>query len=100
MKRDDLVTIFKIHRADLGDRGVGDIAIFGSAARDDMDEFSDVDVLVEFKRPVGLFEFIRLKLQLEKWIGLQVDLVTPDAIRPAFREGILKEAIYIRDIFC
>ncbi len=98
MKREDLLSIFKLHQADLGDRGVGNIAIFGSAARDDMDDFSDVDVLVEFNRPVGLFEFIRLKLQLEKWIGLQVDLVTPDAIHPALRERILNEAVFIREI--
>ncbi len=95
MKREDLVSIFKLHQADLDDRGVADIAIFGSAARSDMDEFSDVDVLVEFNRPVGLFEFMRLKLQLEKWIGLQVDLVTPDALHPALRDRILKEAVHL-----
>lgn len=98
MKREDLLSIFKLHQADLDDRGVGNIAIFGSAARDDMDEFSDVDVLVEFNRPVGLFEFIQLKLQLEMWIGLKVDLVTPDAIHPALRERILNEAVFIREI--
>jgi uncharacterized protein len=52
-------------------------------------------VLVEFDRPVGLFEFIRLKYFLEKLTGCSVDLVTPDAIRPTMRANILSEAVYV-----
>jgi predicted nucleotidyltransferase len=44
---------------------------------------------------VGLFEFIRLKLYLEKLTGKSVDLVTPDALRPAMRDEILSEAVHV-----
>ena len=96
MKRNEIFVIISAHQADLRERGVKNLAVFGSVARGDSSESSDVDVLVEFNRPVGLFEFVRLKLLLEDWVGGQVDLVTPDAIHPALRERILKEAIYVR----
>lgn len=96
MKREAIFSIFSAHQAELLERGGKALAVFGSVARGDSNEFSDVDILVEFNRPVGLFEFVRLKQLLENWIGCQVDLVTPDAIHPALRERILKEAIYVR----
>ena len=96
MKREEVFNIISAHQAELLDRGVKDLAVFGSVARGDSSETSDVDILVEFNRAVGLFEFVRLKMLLEKWIGCRVDLVTLDAIHPALRERILKEAIYVR----
>ncbi len=83
------------HQADLRQRGVKRLAVFGSVARGEASSSSDIDVLVEFDRPVGLFEFIRLKLYLEDLSGCPVDLVTPDAIRPAMRASILSEAVYV-----
>jgi len=58
-------------------------------------EASDIDVLVEFeeKKPVGLFEFIRLRHFLQGILGCKVDLATPDALRKEMRAQILKEAI-------
>lgn len=94
----DLITIsslVKRHQADLRQRGVKTLAVFGSAARGEMTAESDIDVLVEFNRQVGLFEFIRLKIFLENITGRAVDLVTPDAIRPAMRTEILNEAVYV-----
>lgn len=96
MKPDDIFKIFDAHRAELIEFGVKDLAIFGSVARETATESSDVDILVEFSRPIGLFEFVRLKLTLEEWIGQPVDLVTPDALHPALRDRILKEAIHTR----
>jgi uncharacterized protein len=57
---------------------------------------SDVDILVEFNRLVGLFEFVRLKMLLEELLNRKVDLVTPDALHPALRDRILSEAILVR----
>jgi len=85
----------KKHLPDLHQRGVKSLAIFGSVARGDTTITSDIDVLVEFSRPVGLFEFIRLKYYLEELTSCRVDLVTRDAIRPAMREDILNEAVYV-----
>jgi predicted nucleotidyltransferase len=87
--------ILKRHQPDLHQRGVKSLAVFGSLARGEATPSSDIDVLVEFDRPVGLFEFIRLKLYLEELTGRSVDLVTPDALRPALRTNILNEAVYV-----
>jgi predicted nucleotidyltransferase len=83
------------HQDELHQRGVKSLAVFGSLARGEATSTSDIDMLVEFERPVGLFEFIRLKLYLEKLTGKSVDLVTPDALRPAMRDEILSEAVHV-----
>ncbi len=96
MDREDLFQIIRKHRSDLADRGVSSLAVFGSVARGTSSIGSDLDVLVEFGRPVGLFEFIRLKLFLEQITGYRVDLVTPDALHPVLKDQILGEAVYVR----
>ena len=73
--------------------GVSSLALFGSAARGEDRPDSDVDVLVEFGRPAGLFDFVRVRRRLEVALGRRVDLVTPDALRPAMRESILRDAV-------
>ena len=85
-------TLLKHHQAGLHQRGVRSLAVFGSLARGQETSASDIDVLVEFDRPVGLFEFIRLKLYLEELTGKSVDLVTPDALRPSMRTARSREA--------
>jgi predicted nucleotidyltransferase len=88
-------SLLKLHQSDLNQRGVRSLAVFGSLARGDATISSDMDVMVEFDRPVGLFEFIRLKFYLEDLTGLPVDLVTPDALHPSLRDNILNEAIRV-----
>ncbi|MBM4406235.1 MAG: nucleotidyltransferase family protein [Chloroflexi bacterium] len=70
------------------------LALFGSVARDRMRPGSDVDVLVEFSQPIGLFAFLDLKTELEHLLGRPVDLVTADALKPQMRDKILGEAIH------
>ena len=65
--------------------------IFGSMARGDWDAASDVDILVEFAQPVGLFKLVRLKNTLTDLLGREVDLVTPAALSPYLRDAILAE---------
>jgi len=72
---------------------VQSLSIFGSVARDEAGPDSDIDLLVEFDRPVGLFAFVRTKQYLEQILGSRVDLVTPDALRREFRESVLREAV-------
>lgn len=69
------------------------LALFGSVARNEAGPASDVDILVEFGEPVGLFEFVALKNYLEEILGNPVDLVTEDALKRQLRERILGEAI-------
>jgi hypothetical protein len=87
--------LLSVKRSELNHHGVKSLAVFGSVARGDATEFSDLDMLVEFVRPVGLFEFIRLKKFLEDLTGCKVDLVTQDALHPAMRDSILKECKHI-----
>ena len=94
MRRNEILGILSEHRKELERFGVKSLALFGSVACDEARSDSDVDILVEFSVPVGLFEFVRLKTYLEKLLNLPVDLVTPDAIRDEMREQILKEAVY------
>jgi len=94
MERNEILNILGEHWDDFGRFNVKSLALFGSVARNEARSDSDVDVLVEFSVPVGLFHFVRLKNYLEELLGAPVDLVTPDAIKDKMRENILKEAIY------
>lgn len=69
------------------------IGIFGSYARNEQREDSDIDIIVELDKPIGL-KFVDLKFFLEEKLGRRVDLVTPNAIRPQMREQIFKEVVY------
>ena len=93
MQRDQILRVLQAHRTELRALGVESLALFGSYARDTANADSDVDLLVEFNRPVGLFAYVHLQLQLEALLDSRVDLVTPDAVRPTMREQILQEAI-------
>ena len=66
MKRQEAITVLTNHQKSLKDFGVGSLMLFGSVARDEARPDSDVDLLVEFDRPVGLFTFVRLKRYLEE----------------------------------
>jgi predicted nucleotidyltransferase len=79
-------------RTELTRLGVRSLALFGSAARDEATPTSDIDLLVDFARPVGLFGFLRVKQHLEHLLGREVDLVTRDALKPQLREAILRDA--------
>jgi predicted nucleotidyltransferase len=74
---------------------VARLGFFGSYARGQQREDSDVDVLVEFQEPVG-FLFVHLADRLEELLGLPVDLVTPDAIRPNRRELIFGDLVDVK----
>lgn len=94
MRLAEALRILAEHREDLVQRHhVRELSIFGSVARDQAGPDSDVDLLVEFDRSVGLFAFARLKLELERWLGRHVDLATRAALHPRLRAGILSEAI-------
>jgi predicted nucleotidyltransferase len=71
---------------------VARLGFFGSYARGEQTASSDVDVLVEFARPVG-FQFIHLADRLEELFGCKVDLVTLDALRANRRQRILADLI-------
>ncbi len=73
---------------------VKSIAIFGSYAREEQTGKSDIDLLVEFEAPVGFFKFIELEDYLSEKLGVKVDLVTPDALKPLIKPQVMEEAVY------
>jgi predicted nucleotidyltransferase len=71
------------------------IGVFGSYVRGEQKRQSDVDLLVEFEEPVGLFEFMDLEMYLTDLLGVKVDLVSKKALKPHIGERILKEVAMI-----
>ena len=71
---------------------VAALYVFGSVARGDARESSDVDLLVEFERPATFAGFMDLKALLEDLLGVRVDLVTRAALRPRLRPQVEAEA--------
>jgi hypothetical protein len=95
MDRDSVLRILHTHRDDLSRMGVKSLALFGSVVRDEARPDSDVDLLVEFESPVGLFEFIGVQQYLEALLGCKVDLGTPRSLKPHIQERVLQEAILV-----
>ncbi|KAB8334269.1 nucleotidyltransferase [Scytonema tolypothrichoides VB-61278] len=93
MKRDEVLAIVTAHRQQLQAMGVKSLELFGSVARDEAGPDSDVDFLVEFDRPVGLFDFSKVRLYLEDVLGCSVDMGTQNALREHLREPVLKDVI-------
>lgn len=75
--------------------GVKSLALFGSVARNEAHPDSDVDLLVEFDRPVGLFGLFALQDYLETLLGCPVDLGTQRSLKPRLREQVMRELVYI-----
>lgn len=93
---DRIRRILARHKGELRERfGVKDIGVFGSYVKGEQRKGSDVDVLVEFEEPVGLFEFIALEDCLSDLLGVKVDLVSRKALKPRIGERILKEVVYV-----
>lgn len=74
--------------------GVSSLGIFGSAARGDFREESDVDIIVDFKKPIGI-EFIDLAEEIENRIPHKVDLVSRNGIKERYLQVIEPEIVYV-----
>lgn len=73
------------------------LRLFGSASRGEDRPESDVDLLVDFGKPKGFFELLRLERELEQFFGRRVDLLTEGGLSPYLREPILRSASVIFD---
>jgi uncharacterized protein len=83
--KSDLKTIFKVN----------EIGIFGSIARGEQKDTSDVDILVEFDKEADLLDLIGLSQFLEERLHRRVDVVPRKALRPELRERVLNEVKYL-----
>ena len=92
----DVQKVLQAHKEELRKRyGVKRIGVFGSYSRGEQKEDSDVDILVEFEKPVGLIDFVRLQEYLESLLGVKVDLVTKGALKKRIKERVLQEVKYV-----
>jgi uncharacterized protein len=74
---------------------VDEIGLFGSYVRNEQHSKSDVDVLVTFTETPDLFQFIELENYLTDLLGVKVDLVMKEGIKPRLKDRILSEAVYV-----
>ena len=96
MKRDDVLIKLKGQCQELTEQyGVASLFLFGSVARDDARPDSDVDLMVEFEQPIGLFQFIELQQRLEALLGCKVDLGTKRSLKVQFKDEVFQEAIRV-----
>ena len=93
MTRDQVLQCLAGARAELAGLGVRSLDLFGSVARGESGPDSDVDLLVDFDRPVGYFHLFEVQDRLEAFLGCKVDLVTQGGLRPELRQHILAEAV-------
>lgn len=70
-------------------------AVFGSFARNEANDQSDIDLLIETNQPVTLFDVLRLEKELGEVLHRKIDVVEYSAIKPGIRQNILNEAIAI-----
>ena len=85
-KREDILRIAAKH-------GARNVRIFGSAARGEADDQSDIDILVNLEPGRSLFDHAALILELEALLGRKVDVATEPGLKPRIRGRVLKEAV-------
>jgi uncharacterized protein len=96
MNRSTILNLLSEHQGEVRERfGVRQLALFGSAARDDLRVDSDIDVLVEFDGPATFDRYFDLKAYLEQLLGRPVDLVTDRGLKPRARRHVEKDLIRV-----
>jgi hypothetical protein len=92
----EIRTILESHKEEIYRAfGLKEIGLFGSVVRSEQKATSDIDILIEPAKPMGLFDFVRLKNYLSDLLGVKVDLVMKRALKPRIGEKILKEVLYV-----
>ena len=96
MNRAMILDLLNKHRDEFMHRfGARHLALFGSAARDELREDSDIDVLVGFEGPATFDRYVGLKDYLEDLFGAKVDLATEAMIKPRLRRHIEKDLLRV-----
>jgi predicted nucleotidyltransferase len=92
---DKTIAMLRSHEGDLRRFGVAHAAVFGSVARGEDQPGSDIDVLVELDRdrPMGMFEYARLKIYIGEILSGASDVVNRRTLKPLLRDSILRDAV-------
>jgi len=96
MTSQEVIAAIRTHQGELFQRfGVRSLSLFGSVARSEQSPNSDVDLLVEFHRPTGLFAFFTLQDELEELLHSRVDLATIEGLKPEIRGRVMSESVNV-----
>ena len=96
MNREEVLDILRTHKPTLAERfGVTELALFGSFARDEATDESDVDILVRYDGPATSRSYFGVQFYIEDLLGRRVDLVTHKALRSEFRPYVEREAVNV-----
>jgi uncharacterized protein len=92
----EIQSIVRVHVGELHQRfGIVSLAVFGSVARGEAKEESDVDILAVFDRSIGLLALCSAENYLIELLGIDVDLIPREDVRPELRDQIYSEAVAI-----
>jgi len=94
-RRDEILRLLAQHRPRYVELGVRSLAVFGSVARGEATDYSDVDVLVDFGGPARFSQYMDLKFLLEDLLGCKVDLVTERGLRDRVRPYVERDAVRV-----
>lgn len=95
MDQKQIIARIQAHRERLSELGVSSLSLFGSVARDDSTETSDIDLLVRFNGRTSFDRYMDLKLFLEDLLERRVDLVTEQALREEIRAQVEQELLRV-----
>lgn len=95
MRRGDVIRLIRDHQAEVDAFGVVALSLFGSVARDEAGEDSDVDMLVEFDGPTTFRAHMGLLLFLEGLLGTKVDLATEAMLPPEIAESLRRDVLRV-----
>lgn len=96
MKRDEILDALRTHKEILTERfGVAELSVFGSYARDQATETSDLDILVKFEGPSTFKGYFGTQFYIEDLLGVEVDLVTDKALHSELRPFVDKDLIRV-----
>jgi len=96
MNRSDVIRVLKQHEVELKRLGVEHLFLFGSVARDDANDASDIDLFFDHPRgQLGLYELMDVKERAQKILGRRTDIMTRASLHPALREKIEETALRV-----
>ena len=96
MNKDEIIRLLQTHKPELAERfGVTSLALFGSFARDEGTDDSDLDILVTFDGPATSRSYFGVQFYIEDLTGRTVDLVTDKALRPELRLSVERGCVHV-----
>ena len=96
MRRDKVIATLREHEAELRRLGVQHLYLFGSTARGEEREDSDVDLFFDYERgKLGLFELMEVQEQTSRILGKRADILTRDSLHRLLRPGIIASALRV-----